>query len=373
VTSSERAALTADHRDEARIRALSEAIARAVTRRWTIMEVCGGQTHAIVRHGLDQLLPEGIELLHGPGCPVCVTPIELLDRAQALAARPDVVLCTFGDMLRVPGSRGDLFAVRARGGDVRIVYSPLDALAVARATPGKQVVFFAVGFETTAPANAMAVLAARREGLGNFAILASHVLVPPALIAILGEPERRVDAFLGPGHVCTIEGTGPYDELASTHRVPIVVAGFEPVDLLAGVLAAVRQLEAGEARVEIAYGRAVTPEGNARARASVAEVFEVCDRAWRGIGVIPRSGLRVRDALATFDAERRLDAELPTATESPVCISGRILRGLARPPECPAFGRACTPESPLGATMVSAEGACSAYHRYRLAAAGEVG
>lgn len=360
-----RAPLADALRDGARIRALADAIAQATTRRWTIMEVCGGQTSAIVRHGLDQLLPSGVELLHGPGCPVCVTPIEVLDRAQALAGRADLVLCTFGDMLRVPGSNGDLFAARARGGDVRVVYSPLDAVAIARSTPDRQVVFFAVGFETTAPANAMAVLAARREGLANFAILSSHVLVPPALLSILGEPERRVDAFLGPGHVCTIEGTGPYDELARSHHVPIVVAGFEPVDLLQGVLAAVRQLEAGEARVEIAYGRAVTPDGNARARAAVAEVFEVCDRTWRGIGVIPRSGLRVRDELAAFDAERRFDAALPAARESPACISGRILRGLARPPECPAFGRACTPESPLGATMVSAEGACAAYHRHR--------
>lgn len=352
-------------RDEAAVNALAAAIRRAATRPWTLMEVCGGQTHAIVRFGLDQLLPEGLELLHGPGCPVCVTPLETLDRAHALAARPDVVLCTFGDMLRVPGSRGDLFGVKARGGDVRIVYSPLDAVDLARRTPDKQVVFLAVGFETTAPANAMAVLAAQRAGLENFTILSSHVLTPPALASILQTDGNRVGAFLGPGHVCTVMGTRQYEALARAYRVPIVIAGFEPVDLLQGMLAAVRQLEAGEARVELSYTRAVRPEGNPRAREAMEQVFEVCDRTWRGIGIIPKSGLRVRHELRAFDAERRFDEASLRAEENRACISGKILRGLAKPPECPAFGRACTPESPLGATMVSSEGACAAYHRYR--------
>lgn len=365
MTSPERAVLTEALRDDGRIAALASAIERAATRRWTVMEVCGGQTHAIVRYGLDQLLPRGVELLHGPGCPVCVTPLELLDRAQSLVARPDVVLCTFGDMLRVPGSRGDLFAAKARGGDVRIVYSPLDAVALAQRTPDKHVVFFAVGFETTAPANAMAVLAARRAGLGNFSILSSHVLTPPALASILQAHDSRVDAFLGPGHVCTIMGTRQYEALSRAYRVPIVITGFEPVDLLHGILAAVRQLEAGEHRVDVTYARAVRADGNDRARAAVEEVFEVCDRTWRGIGILPKSGLRVRGELRAFDAERRFDDAPTRAAESPLCISGRILRGLAKPTECPAFGRACTPESPLGATMVSSEGACAAYHRYR--------
>ncbi len=363
-------ALTEGLRDEARVATLAAAIRREATRPWTIMEVCGGQTHAIVRFGLDQLLPPQIELLHGPGCPVCVTPLETLDRAHALAARPGVILCTFGDMLRVPGSRGDLFGVKARGGDVRIVYSPLDAVNLARRTPDKQVVFLAVGFETTAPANAMAVIAAQRAGLENFTILSSHVLTPPALASILQTDGNRVGAFLGPGHVCTVMGTRQYDALVRAYRVPVVIAGFEPVDLLAGMLAAVRQLEAGEARVEVAYTRAVSAEGNARARAAMESVFEVCDRNWRGIGIIPKSGLRVRWELRAFDAERRFEEATLRAEESRVCISGRVLRGLAKPPECPAFGRACTPESPLGATMVSSEGACAAYHRYRPVEAG---
>jgi hydrogenase expression/formation protein HypD len=352
-------------RDEQHVAALVAAIRDAARRSWRIMEVCGGQTHAIVRFGLDELLPPQIELLHGPGCPVCVTPIELIDRAQSIAALPGATLCTFGDMLRVPGSRGDLFGVKARGGDVRVVYSPLDAVEIASREPGREVVFFAVGFETTAPANAMAVLAARSRGLENFSILSSHVLVPPALAVILQDEAHRVDAFLGPGHVCTIMGLGEYEALVRAHHVPIVVAGFEPVDLLAGVLAAVRQLEAGEARVEVAYGRAVSREGNARARASVAEVFEPCDRGWRGIGTIPVRGLRVRPELRAFDAEHRFDVSAVRAAESEICISGRVLMGRAKPADCPAFGRACTPESPLGATMVSAEGACAAYHRYR--------
>jgi hydrogenase expression/formation protein HypD len=352
------------YRDPETARRLGDALARAVRGRWSLMEVCGGQTHTIVKYGVDQLLPPGIELLHGPGCPVCVTGLEVIDRAHALAARKDVSLCSFGDMLRVPGTRTDLLRAKAAGADVRVVYSPLDALEVARANPDRQVVFFAIGFETTAPANAMAIRMARAQRVGNFSALVSHVLVPPALTAILQAPGNRVQAFLGPGHVCTVMGTAEYETVSRLHRVPIVITGFEPIDLLEGVLLAVRQLEAGEARVENQYARVVRPPGNPAARAVIEEVFEVCDRAWRGVGVLPGSGLRLRDEYAAFDAEKRFDLGGIVSQEPSACLSGQILRGLLRPPDCPAFGRACTPQTPLGATMVSSEGACAAYFQY---------
>jgi hydrogenase expression/formation protein HypD len=353
-----------EYRDPVTARRLAAAIARAATRPWTIMEVCGGQTHTIVRYGIDRLLPPAIELVHGPGCPVCVTSLETIDRAHAIAARPDVIFCSFGDMLRVPGSRGDLLQVKAQGGDVRVVYSPLDAVNVAEAHPAKQVVFFAIGFETTAPPNAMAVWLARRRGLTNFSLLVSHVLVPPAITAILQAPGNRVQGFLGPGHVCTVVGYEEYEPIARNFRVPVVVTGFEPVDLLEGVLRAVQQLEAGRAEVENQYGRAVRREGNLRSRKLIDEVFEVCDRKWRGVGLIPRSGYRLRDDYRAHDAERLFDVRAIETQESPVCISGQVLRGLKKPHECPAFGKTCTPQTPLGATMVSAEGACAAYYVY---------
>ena len=354
-----------EYRDPEAARSVAAAIGRAVTRPSTIMEVCGGQTHAIVRFGIDQLLPPDLELVHGPGCPVCVTPVELVDRALALAARPEISFCSFGDMLRVPGTAGDLFSVRARGGDVRIVYSPLDAVALAAKHPDRQVVFFAVGFETTAPANALAVQRARKLGLKNFSLLVSQVLVPPAIEAILGSPACRVQGFLAAGHVCAVTGFEEYGPLAARYRVPIVVTGFEPLDILLGIHACVRQLESGRAEVENAYGRAVRPEGTPAARALVAETFEVCDRTWRGIGVIPASGYRLRPEFDAFDAEKRFDVAHVTAVESPECESGLVLQGLKKPSECPAFGTRCTPDSPLGATMVSSEGACAAYYRYR--------
>jgi hydrogenase expression/formation protein HypD len=346
------------------VHALVAAIRRAVTRRWVLMEICGGQTHAIVRHGLDQLLPPEIELVHGPGCPVCVTPLELVDKALAIAARPDVIFTSFGDMLRVPGSGHDLFGVRAAGGDVRVVYSPLDAVQLAQANPDRQVVFFAIGFETTAPANAMCVWQARRLGLSNFSLLVSHVRVPPAMHAILGASENRVQAFLAAGHVCAVMGYHEYPPLAERYHVPIVVTGFEPVDIVQGIYRAVLQLERGAAETENAYGRAVTFEGNQPAQDLIRQTFEDCDRAWRGIGVIPDSGWRLRPELAEYDAERRFDVAAIHPEESPVCIAGRILQGLGKPHECPAFGTDCTPEHPLGATMVSGEGACAAYYRY---------
>jgi hydrogenase expression/formation protein HypD len=329
------------------------------------MEVCGGQTHAIVRFGLDELLPAEITLVHGPGCPVCVTPVELIDKAVALAARPEVVFCTFGDMMRVPGSRRDLFTAKSEGGDVRVVYSPLDALELAVREPAREVVFFAVGFETTAPANAMAVFEARRRGIRNFSLLVSHVLVPPAMQAILASPQRRVDGFLAAGHVCTIMGTEEYEPLARRHGVPIVVTGFEPLDILQGVHMCVRQLEEGRAEVENQYSRSVRREGNAAAAEMLRRVFEVVPRAWRGIGTIAESGFRLREELAAFDAERKFALAGVGGRESAECRSGLVLQGLLRPPDCPAFGVRCTPDAPLGATMVSSEGACAAYYRYR--------
>ena len=335
------------------------------TRRWSIMEVCGGQTHTIVRHGIDALLAEQVRLVHGPGCPVCVTPLEIIDRAVTLAARPEVTFCSFGDMLRVPGSTGDLFGVKARGGDVRVVYSPLDAVALARSEPDRQVVFFAIGFETTAPAVAMAVQVAARAGLGNFSVLVSHVRVPPAIEAVLRAPGCGVQGFLAAGHVCTVMGTAEYEPIVARHRVPIVVTGFEPLDVLEGIRRVVCQLEEGRAELDNAYPRAVSPEGNPAARAALAEVFEVCDRTWRGIGTIPRSGLQLAPAYARFDAATRFGVEGAGAVESSRCRAGEVLQGLISPPECEAFGTDCTPAHPLGAPMVSAEGACAAYHRYR--------
>lgn len=353
-----------EYRDGEAARTLAAAIARVVTRPWTIMEVCGGQTHSIIKYGVDTLLPPGLEIVHGPGCPVCVTPLESIDRAHAIAMRPGVLFCSFGDMLRVPGSRGDLLAARAAGADVRVLYSPLDALDLAVKHPDREVVFFAIGFETTAPANAMAVHLARRRGIKNFSVLVSHVLVPPAVASILQAADNRVQALLGPGHVCTVVGTAEYEAITREHRIPVVITGFEPIDLLEGILLAVRQLEAGEARVDNQYSRAVRPGGNPASRDLLREVFEVTDRKWRGMGEIPASGYRLRPAYHDFDAERRFDLAPIVTHESKTCISGRILRGVCKPTDCPAFGKACTPATPLGATMVSAEGACAAYYAY---------
>ena len=358
--------LVDEFRDAAAARKLAAAIARRVTRPWTLMEICGGQTHSIVKFGLDELLPKTVTLVHGPGCPVCVTPVELIDAAVVLAGRPGVTVCTFGDMLRVPGTGADLLTARARGGDVRMVYSPLDAVAFAAQNPAREVVFFAVGFETTAPANAMAVLQARRLGLKNFSLLVSHVLVPPAIEAILSAPDNQVQGFLAAGHVCTVMGTAEYGPLAVRFRVPIVVTGFEPVDILRGVLACVEQLEAGRAEVGNAYARAVRPEGNARAQEVMREVFVTVDRNWRGIGRIPGSGFALRPELAGFDAAQRFAVAGDAPPEATECISGLIMRGAQKPTDCPAFGTRCTPDHPVGAPMVSSEGACAAYYRYRL-------
>jgi len=354
-----------EYRDAASVRAFADAIRRITTRPWTIMEVCGGQTHAIVKFGIDALLPPESALLHGPGCPVCVTPVELIDKALLLAARPEVIFTSFGDMLRVPGTHGDLFSVKAHGGDVRMVYSPLDALKIAAANPDRQVVFFAVGFETTAPANAMAVYQAARQGIDNFSILVSHVLVPPAIEAILSSPGSRVQGFLAAGHVCAVVGWEEYAPLAEKYRVPFVVTGFEPLDIMQGVYMTVCQLEEGRAEVENQYARCVRREGSASAQAMIREVFEVVPRKWRGIGEIPASGLGLRAQYAAFDAEKRFGLEAMNTAESDLCMSGQVLQGKIKPHQCPAFGVTCTPEHPLGATMVSSEGACAAYYRYR--------
>ena len=353
-----------EYRDAAVARRLADAIERAATRPWTIMEVCGGQTHTIVKYGIDRLLPPGIELVHGPGCPVCVTALEMIDRAHAIASRPDVIFCSFGDMLRVPGSRGDLLQLKSQGSDVRIVYSPLDAVNLAAANPDRKVVFFAIGFETTAPPNAMAVWMARKRRLSNFSVLVSHVLVPPMMRAVLESPENRVQGFLGPGHVCTVMGQDEYEPIARRYHVPIVISGFEPIDLLEGVLRTVRQLEAGHGAVENQYARAVRPAGNPASKQLIDEVFEVCDRKWRGIGLISESGYRLRPEYRDQDAERLFQVEAIETQESSVCISGAILKGLKKPHDCPAFGKECSPENPLGATMVSSEGACAAYYTY---------
>lgn len=341
-----------------------EEIHRITTRPWAIMEICGGQTHAIMRYGIDQLLPDEIELVHGPGCPVCVTPLEQIDKGLAIASRPDVIFTSYGDMLRVPGSNRDLFAVRAAGGDVRVVYSPLDAVKIAQENPDKQVVFFAIGFETTAPANAMSVVQAQAANVDNFSVLVSHVRVPPAMHAILGSPDTRVQGFLAAGHVCAIMGYWEYPPIAEQYQTPIVVTGFEPLDILQGILMTVRQLEEGRCEVENAYARAVTFEGNKPAQAVIDQVFTECDRKWRGIGTIPNSGWCLRPELESFDAELRFEVTDIQPEESPLCISGMILQGLQKPLDCPAFGKECTPEHPLGATMVSSEGACAAYYRY---------
>ncbi|MET4701667.1 hydrogenase expression/formation protein HypD [Constrictibacter sp. MBR-5] len=347
----------------------AEAIARAVTRPWTIMEVCGGQTHAIVRFGLDQMLPPGLSLLHGPGCPVCVTPAAAIDQAIAVAMTPGAILCSFGDMVRVPGTGGSLLDARARGGDVRVLYSPLDALAVARAAPEREVVFFAVGFETTAPATAMLVLQAERAGLRNLSLLVSHVLVPPAIEAILAAPDNRVQGFLAAGHVCTVMGVEAYGPIARNRRVPIVVTGFEPLDLLQGIHMCVRQLEAGRCEVENQYSRTVRPEGNPAARRAVDTVFEIVTVSWRGIGAIAQSGLALSRDYTAFDARGRFALQKPIAAEDPICIAGDVLRGRRLPHQCPAYAVRCTPDHPLGAPMVSSEGACAAYFRYRDGAA----
>lgn len=354
-----------EYRDQRIALALADEIARRTTRDWVLMEICGGQTHTIMRYGLDELLPPRIHLVHGPGCPVCVTPLETIDKAIALASRPEVTLVSYGDMLRVPGSRSDLFRVKAAGGDVRVVYSPMDAVKIAAAEPQRKVVFFAVGFETTAPPNAMAVWQARRLGLENFFLLVSHVLVPPAIRLLLRSPENRVQGFIAPGHVCTVMGYQQYDELAREFHVPIVVGGFEPVDLLEAISMLVVQLEAGRAVAENQYARSVSYRGNVVAQQIVELVFEVCNRKWRGIGAIPQSGLRLRPVFAPHDAEKAFGLEEITAPEPPECISAQVLQGLKRPTECPAFARRCTPQKPLGAPMVSAEGACAAYYHYR--------
>ncbi|HLW66955.1 MAG TPA: hydrogenase formation protein HypD [Gemmataceae bacterium] len=353
-----------EYRDTDAAQKLADAIASAVTRPWTIMEVCGGQTHTIVKYGIDRLLPDSVELVHGPGCPVCVTSLEMIDRAHAIASRPDVIFCSFGDMLRVPGSRGDLLQMKSHGGDVRVVYSPLDAVNLAAANPSKKVVFFAIGFETTAPPNAMAVFLARKRKLSNFSVLVSHVLVPPMITAILQAPGNRVQAFLGPGHVCTVMGTKEYEPIARRYKAPIVVTGFEPLDLLEGVYRTVQQLQAGRAEVENQYGRAVRDEGNPRSKQLIDDVFEVCDRKWRGVGLIPKSGYKLRHEYRDHDAERRFEVDAIETQESSLCISGQILKGLKKPHDCLAFGKECTPQTPLGATMVSAEGACAAYYAY---------
>ena len=353
-----------EYRDAAIVHSLAARVRRTATRRWTLMEVCGGQTHTIVKQGLDELVEDAVEMIHGPGCPVCVTPLEQIDKALILANRPDVIFTSFGDMLRVPGSDCDLQQVRARGGAVRVVYSPLDALQLAMRTPDKQVVFFAVGFETTAPANAMAVWRARELGVKNFSVLVSHVTVPPAMTALLSAPDNRVQGFLAAGHVCTVMGWSEYEPIAAKYRVPIVVTGFETVDIMEGMLMAVQQLEQGRFEVENQYVRSVTREGTVPARELVSQVFELVDRKWRGIGEIPRSGLGLRPEFADFDAELRFGLGDLAVDEPTECRAGDVLRGKLKPFECPAFGTLCTPERPLGAPMVSSEGACAAYFNY---------
>ncbi|UCF66223.1 MAG: hydrogenase formation protein HypD [Acidobacteriota bacterium] len=353
-----------EYRSQADARRLVAAIRRRVTRAWTLMEICGGQTHTIIKAGIDRMLPEELTVVHGPGCPVCVTPLEQIDRALAIAGRPEVIFTSFGDMLRVPGTDEDLLGIKAHGGDVRMVYSPLDALKLAIKHPDREVVFFAVGFETTAPANAMAVWRAKQQAVSNFSVLSAHVLVPPAMEEILGSAHNRVQGFLAAGHVCTVMGYRQYEPIAEKWQVPIVVTGFEPIDLLHGLLMTVDALESGRSGVENQYSRSVSRDGNRHARELIARVFEVCDRPWRGIGVIPASGLRLRPELAAFDAERRFDVSHVSTRESELCIAGEILQGLKRPSDCSQFGTACTPERPLGAPMVSSEGACAAYYHY---------
>ena len=354
-----------EYRDPVAAQQFAEAITRTVTRPWTLMEICGGQTHSIVKYGIDELLPREVTLVHGPGCPVCVTPLELIDKALQIAAQPNVIFCSFGDMLRVPGSSGDLFSVKAAGGDVRVVYSPTDAVQVAAQNPDKQVVFFAVGFETTAPANAMSVFQAKQMGLKNYSVLVSHVLVPPAMEVILGSVDNHVQGFLAAGHVCTVMGYEEYEPIANKYRVPIVVTGFEPLDLLQGIYMCVTQLEKGRYEVENQYARSVRREGNVPAQQLVSKVFRVVPRKWRGIGEIARSGLGLAPDFAEFDAEVRFGVSGYSAQEDPECISGLVMQGAKKPHDCTAYGKRCTPDHPLGAPMVSSEGACAAYYRYR--------
>jgi hydrogenase expression/formation protein HypD len=361
-----------EYRDGKAAQRFAHAITQITTKPWTLMEICGGQTHAIVKFGIDELLPQEITLVHGPGCPVCVTSVELIDKAVEIALRPDVIFCSFGDMLRVPGSGKDLLSVKANGGDVRIVYSPLDVLKVAQANPAKAVVFFAVGFETTAPANAMVVYQAYQENVKNFSMLVSHVLVPPAMEAILSSPHNRVQGFLAAGHVCTVMGYMEYEPIAAKYQVPIVVTGFEPLDILQGIYMCIKQLEEGQAVVENQYTRSVRREGNRPAQKLIQEIFEIVPRKWRGVGEIPQSGLGLRQKYMEFDAERRFGLAAHTVAESPECIAGLVLQGVKKPHECPAFSTRCTPERPLGAPMVSTEGACAAYYRYRRLRAPEV-
>ncbi len=353
-----------EYRDQEVAGKIVREIERLTSREWTIMEVCGGQTHSIVKHGIDYLLPRSIELVHGPGCPVCVTSLEMIDKAHAIAARPEAIFCSFGDMLRVPGSTTDLFHLKSRGADIRIVYSPLDCLRIAQANPERRVVFFAIGFETTAPANAMTVWQADKLGIRNFSLLVSHVRVPPAITAILQSPQNRVQGFLGPGHVCTVMGYQEYEAISARYKVPIVVTGFEPLDILDGVRKVVLQLEEGRACVENDYARVVTRAGNEGGQRIVSSVFEVCDQKWRGVGSIPKSGYRLRHEFRDYDAARLFEVEALETQESSLCISGQILKGLKKPVDCPAFGKECTPHHPLGATMVSAEGACAAYYNH---------
>lgn len=354
-----------EYREQKPARKFARAIAQTTRNPWTLMEVCGGQTHAIVKYGLQELLPESITLLHGPGCPVCVTPVELIDKANRIAALPNVIFCSFGDMLRVPGSKTDLLSVKAQGGDIRIVYSPMECLEIARANPEKEVVFFAIGFETTAPANAMAIDRAQRENLTNISFLISQVIVPPAMESILKNPANRVQAFLAAGHVCTVMGYREYQPLSDKYRVPIVVTGFEPLDILQGIYMCVRQLEDGRAEVENQYARSVSADGNLPARTMINKVFKIVSRRWRGVGEIPQSGLGLREEYGALDAEKRFPMDVDSQEEPSPCISGSILLGTKKPRDCPEFGKSCTPESPLGATMVSSEGACAAYYQYQ--------
>jgi hydrogenase expression/formation protein HypD len=353
-----------EYRNAHLLQVVMDDVARAITRPWVIMEICGGQTHSIMKYGLEQLLPPGLELVHGPGCPVCVTSLEMIDKALAIAAQPDVIFTSYGDMLRVPGSGGDLFSVRASGADVRVVYSSLDAVKIAQDNPHKQVVFFAIGFETTAPANAMSVIQAQNLKLDNFSLLVSHVRVPPAMRAILSSTDNRVQGFLAAGHVCAVMGYWEYGSIAQKYEVPVVVTGFEPLDIAQGILYAIRQLEKGTYDVENAYTRVVNYEGNQPAQNIIRQVFEDCDQKWRGIGMIPMSGWRLKPEFKRFDASERFMVQQITPAESPLCIAGKILQGLNKPFDCPAFATQCTPEHPLGATMVSSEGACAAYYRY---------
>lgn len=353
-----------EFRDGPQARRLADEIGQMVTRPWTLMEVCGGQTHSLIRNGIDQILPAQIEMIHGPGCPVCVTPLQVIDQAIEIAARPEVIFCSFGDMLRVPGSRDDLFRVKGAGADVRVVYSPLDAIRLAETHPHREVVFLAIGFETTAPANAMAIKLARQRGLRNFSALVSHVLVPPAMEAILNSPLNRVQGFLAAGHVCSVMGYRQYHRLAEEYRVPIVVTGFEPLDLLMGIKQAVAQLESGAAVVENAYPRVVTEQGNELAQQTIDEVFELCEWDWRGIGLIPASGWKLNQGYADWDAAGKFDVSLGSDPGPSECRSGEVLQGTLKPHQCPAFGTRCTPRNPLGATMVSSEGACAAYYHY---------